>query len=333
MQGGVRILSALLGVIAGCSSSPVWTIDYSDDHNWYLAAAPLGDQLLIAGGQPGTPGGQPGRGQLLLRGADSAADYRVLASPQPGMLWWVHAAAGGAWLCGENGSILRFDPTAGGTLSAVPTGSRATLYGIWAFSDEDVWAVGGESGGVGVVLHGGRGGLVVDSTVPSASTLYKLWASDPEHLFVVGQDGTLLRRIRQAAGFVWIRDTSPVRDRLLTAWGTAADAVFAVGGLGTARLLRFDGQVWQTDAAVAGLSGLSGLHIDGELLLITGQSGLIASRPVGAAAGTALRSVEPLTELDLHGAVSALGARWAVGGNLSQYPVQPARGIVLRQGR
>ena len=86
----------------------------------------------------------------------------------------------------------------------------------------------------------------------------------------------------------------------------------------------------QTDAAVAGLSSLSGLHLDGELLLITGQSGLIASRPVGSAAGTALQR-RAAHRLDLHGAVSALGARWAVGGNLSQYPVQPARGIVLRE--
>lgn len=335
MRRGGQILSALLGLVVSCTSPPVWTSDYSDDQNWFLAAAPRGDELLIAGGQPGPTASQAGRGRLLIRGAGPSGEYRALPSPQPGMLWWVHAPTGlpAAWLCGENGSVLRYEPAGSGTLTAVVTSSRATLYGIWAFSDDDVWAVGGEPGGSGVILHGGRGGFAVDSTAPATATLYKLWASDPENLVVVGQDGTLLRRVRQAGGLSWIRDASPVRDRLLTTWGTAADAVYAVGGLGNARLLRFDGQSWQSDSAVAELSGLAGLHIDAEQLLVAGQGGLIASRAASAAPGTALSVIEPLTTLDLHAAVSAPGARWAVGGNLSQYPVQPPRGIVLRQGR
>lgn len=332
MQGRRLLCSTLLGLAIGCVSPPVWTPDHSDDQSWFLAAAAQRDDLLIAGGQPGPTASQAGRGRLLIRGADGA--YRTVESPQPGMLWWVHAPVGlsAAWLCGENGSVLRYEPTGNGTLTAVATPSRATLYGIWAFSDDDVWAVGGEPGGRGVVLHGGRSGFAIDSSAPDSATLYKLWAADPEHIVVVGQDGTLLRRQRQAAGLVWSRDVSPVRDRLLTAWGTAPDAVYAVGGLGNARLLRFNGEGWQSDSAVAELSGLAGVYGDAEQLLIAGQSGLVASRAASAPAGTAFTVIEPLTTLDLHAAVSALGARWAVGGNLSQYPVQPPRGIVLRQG-
>lgn len=331
MRAGLLALSALLGVAAGCTATPAWGIDHSDEQSWFLAATGLGDQLLIAGGQPGATTSQAGRGRLFLRSA--SADYRTLESPQPGMLWWVHAPSslGAAWLCGEGGSVLRYEPSGGGTLTPIRTPGRATLYGIWAFSDDDVWVVGGEAGGSGVIWHGGRSGFVVDSSAPATATLYKLWATDPEHLFVVGQDGTLLRRTQTTAGLAWLRDPAPLRDRLLTAWGTAPDAVYAVGGLGNARLLHFDGQSWQSDPAVAELSGLSGVYLDDQQLLLAGQAGLVAARPATAPLGTAFTVAEPLTPLDLHAAVSALGARWAVGGNLSQYPVQPPRGVVLRQ--
>lgn len=332
MRGRLLLGSTLLGLAIGCVAPSAWTVDHSDDQNWFLAASALGNDLLVAGGQPGPTASQAGRGRLLIRSAGGA--YRIVESPQPGMLWWVHAPVGlsAAWLCGENGSVLRYEPAGNGTLTAVATPSRATLYGIWAFSDDDVWAVGGESGGAGVILHGGRSGFAIDSTAPDSATLYKLWAADPEHIVVVGQDGTLLRRQSGFAGFTWIRDSSPVRDRLLTAWGTASDAVYAVGGLGSARLLRFDGGGWQSDPAVAGLGGLAGVYSDAEQLLIAGQGGLIGSRPASAAMGTVFTVIEPLTTLDLHATVSTLGGRWAVGGNLSQYPVQPPRGIVLRQG-
>ena len=257
MQGGVRILSALLGVMAGCTSSPVWTIDYSDDHNWYWQRARWAMQLLIAGGQPGTSGGSQGRSASAAR-CGQRADYRVLASPQPGMLWWVHAAAGARGCAAKTAASCALIRRGRDAVSR-PHRQSPTLYGIWAFSDGDVWAVGGESGGVGVVLHGGRGGFAVDSTVPSASTLpRKLWANDPEHLFVVGQDGTLLRRVRQAAALLDSRRIAGSRSSADEPGEPLLIPFFAVGGLGTARLLRFDGQLWQTDAAVAGLSGLPG---------------------------------------------------------------------------
>ena len=117
--------------MAGWLSSPVWTIDYSDDHNWYQRRS-TGDQLLIAEGQPGTC--ENGRGVAsfccaceqrcrLSRTGQSAARHAVVGTRR----------GGGAWLCGENGSILRFDPT-GGTLSAVPTGeSRDAVRHLGVF--------------------------------------------------------------------------------------------------------------------------------------------------------------------------------------------------------
>jgi hypothetical protein len=237
-----------------------------------------------------------------------------------------------AWLCGESGSVLRYDPSGSGTLQPIPTGSRATLYGIWAFSDDDVWAVGGEPGGQGVLLHGSRSGLSRDASAPVTATLYKLYAAGPDALFAVGQDGTLLRRQGRGAAATWLRDASPVRDRLLTAWGDSEGRVYAVGGLGRARLLAFDGQAWRSDDAVSELSGLAGVHSHGDEVVIVGQQGLLAWRRSSDPLGSPFTVAEPRTSLDLHAVWGGQGARWALGGNLSQYPVQASRGVVLRQG-
>lgn len=326
----------LLTWTLGCTRSPPWTVDHSDEQNWLLAVSELQGRLLVAGGQPGPTPSQAGRGRLLVRSNQGAGagEYAVLESPQPGMLWWVHAlpSQGVAWLCGEQGSVLRYEPSGAGTLQAIPTGSRATLYGIWAFSDDDVWAVGGEPTGQGVLLHGGRSGLSPDRSAPATATLYKLFAASPDALFAVGQDGALLRRLGLGASAAWQRDPSPVRDRLLTAWGDGDQRVYAVGGLGRARLLVFDGQAWRSDEAVAELSGLAGVYSHGAELLITGQQGLVAWRRRSEPLGAAYTVAEPVTSLDLHAAFGAQDQRWAVGGNLSQYPVQPPRGVVLRQG-
>lgn len=319
-----------------CTQTPPWTVDRSDEQSWLLAVTELQDRLLIAGGQPGPTPSQAGTGRLLVRSDVSAGagDYTVLDSPQPGMLWWVHALPdrGAAWLCGEQGSVLRYDGAGGGTLQVIPTSSRATLYGIWAFSDDDVWAVGGEVGGQGVILHGGRGGLTTDSSAPTTATLYKLYAASPETLFVVGQDGTLLRRLGSGASATWQRDPAPARDRMLTVWGEGGQRVFAVGGLGRARLLQFDGQAWSSDEAVAEQSGLAGVHSQGGMLLVAGQRGLLAWRRSTDPLGAPFTVAEPQTSLDLHAILGVRDTRWAVGGNLSQYPVQPPRGVVLRQG-
>lgn len=323
-------------MLCGCPApaDAPWQVRHSEDSAWLLSVSALGSKVLAVGGKPGPSPTQPGSGVILAVPDDSAAAPQRLPSPQPGMLWWTHslstaAGAGVAWLCGESGSIVRYAEQAGAApeLRAIPSPSTATLYGIWAFSDDDVWAVGGTEGGPGVVLHGGLAGFAVDSTVPSVPILFKVFASDPGHLFVVGHAGTLLRRV----GSNWTLDPYPgsAPDRLLTVWGTSSTEVYAVGGLGSARLLAFDGQRWQLDEAVAGLVPLAGLFAAGGDVLIAGQRGLIAERHGRSGAFTV---GEAATDLDLHGALGQAGAHYAVGGNLSQYGLLPARGVLLQRG-
>jgi len=329
MKRAGAILRCALLLLAGCSNAaPPWQVRASDENAWFLALAPLAAKVLVAGGQPGTSAAQPGSGVVMTVPDDTADMPLRLSSPQPGMLWWVHALSPDtAWLCGENGSVLRYSEGKSGLpeLLSVPAASSATLYGIWAFSDDDVWAVGGQEGGPGVVLHGSRSGLLVDSTVPAVPVLYKLFGADRDHLFAVGQAGTLLRRV----GTTWMLDPALVNDRLLTVFGTSASNVYAVGGLGSGRLLAWDGQRWTVDDSVADLDPLAGLYVTAEELLVAGQRGLLARR---SGSSGAFEFPPPVTSLDLHGALVRGGARYAVGGNLSQFRLQPPRGVLLEQG-
>jgi hypothetical protein len=254
------------------------------------------------------------------------------------MLWWVHtlasslnpgSAAAVAWLCGENGSVVRYAESGSGLpmLQTISTATQATLYGIWAFSDDDVWAVGGDDGSPGVILHGDRNGLAIDNTAPLVPVLFKLFATDADHLFVVGHAGTLLRR----SGGVWMTDAypAPMSDRMVTVFGLSTSAVYAVGGLGSGVLLSFDGQKWSMDDAVAGFNPLAGLAVTDNDFLIAGQGGLVARRSGGSGP---FQLAPAVTSLDLHGALLRGVARYAVGGNLSQYGLLPPQGVLLQQG-
>ena len=328
-------LVCVVCLVLGCSSPPpAWRVVTTDPAGWLLAVAATEDRVLAVGGQPGAGPGGPGQGVVtVVRGVDAATVQR-LGSPQPGMLWWVHALPGGvAWLAGENGAVVRYDEghpdpgTGQPTLLAIPTNTRTTLYGIWAFSDEDVWAVGGEDGQPGVILHGGRGGLTIDTSAPTVASLFKVYAADSEHLFVVGSGGVVLRR----SGGVWVRDPSPTTDRLLTAWGTGPDDVFTVGGLGDGQALHWDGRSWAA-LPTDGLEALAGLTVAEDEVLVVGQRGLIATRPRLADGTVAWQRAATPTQLDLHGACALGATRFAVGGNLGQYRLQPPQGVLLQRG-
>lgn len=329
MRSAAALFAAFL--LAGCpSADPPWQVRHAEGSAWLLSVGALSGKVLAVGGKPGASPTQPGSGVILSFPDDGSAPQR-LASSQPGMLWWVHSlGAATAWLCGESGSIVRYSEQSGAPmLQSIPTPTGATLYGIWAFSDDDVWAVGGTEGGPGVILHGGLSGFTADSTAPSVPILFKVFASDPSHLFIVGHAGTLLRR----TGTAWTLDPYPsaAPDRLLTVWGTSATEVYAVGGLGSGRLLRFDGQSWQLDDATAGFGPLAGLFADSESVLIAGQRGFLASRRSQGQSG-AFTVSEAVTDLDLHGALSRPGVSYAVGGNLSEFGLFPPRGTLLQKG-
>lgn len=327
LLAGLGLLLSVSG--AGCDSAARWQVAHEEAGAWLLAVAPGRGEWLAVGGQPGSGPQRPGTGLVLLA---AGGQVRRLDSPVPGMLWWVHALPSGvAYLGGENGVVLRYDPARPSPLAVVPTDTTATLYGLWATADDDVWAVGGDDGQPGVVLHGSAAGLTKELGLPAAGVLYKIWAADRERLFVVGATGVILRR---GAG-AWGRDPAPTTDRLLTVTGGSASEAYAVGGLAEARALRFDGSAWSllpgSGPSGGTLEALAGVGVAGDELVAVGQRGLIARRHRADTTGP-WQVAEPVTALDLHAAVAPVGSEVAVGGNLSQFRVSPPRGVILQRG-
>ncbi|HEX8702579.1 MAG TPA: hypothetical protein VF815_27345 [Myxococcaceae bacterium] len=106
------------------------------------------------------------------------------------------------------------------------------LEGLWGFSENDVWAVGGW--GRGVALHwDGSGWKQV--ALPSSEPLRGIWGASPEDVWAVGLNGTVLRW----NGTAWRRVPAPTTEPLHSVSGTSANDVWLVGH-GVA--LHWDGQ-------------------------------------------------------------------------------------------
>ena len=318
---------------AGTGTQPAWRQLFSDENGWVLSVSADADRVLAAGGAPETTAGQPGQGTLTIA-RDQGRTITRIQSPRPGVLWWVESRTSQvAWLAGENGTVLRATLPRPGEgepeLRAVPTDTTATLYGIVALSDDDVWAVGGADGQPGVILHGSlAGGLATDRTVPAVGTIFKISGAAADTLYAVGASGVVLRRT--AGG--WTRDPSPTTDRVFTVvdWG---DRALAVGGLSTGRALRYGGGAWSMVALPEDppVPALAGVAAQGDAVFFVGQRGTILSQGDGArpSASAPLVTQESGTTLDLHGAAAAGCTRYAAGGNLSQFRLRPPVGTVL----
>ena len=82
-----------------------------------------------------------------------------------------------------------------------PGFGKHTVFGIWAASPEDVYAVGSVAGRNGFIWHY-DGSAWRDLPLPEAIPLnanrdtppfFKAWGNGPEEVIIVGQGGTLLR--------------------------------------------------------------------------------------------------------------------------------------------
>lgn len=312
-----------LGFTLAACQGRGWAIAARDAEGWLLSVTELGEGALAVGGRPGRPGA-PGRGVLTLLSGDPPAVARRVDSPVPGMLWWVHAQDGRvAWAVGEGGTVLRYEA---GAVTAVTAGTTATLYGVWAFSDDEVWAVGGDDGQPGVVLRGGRQGLAVDGSAPRTGALFKIYGAAPGLLYAVGAGGVVLRR----QGGAWIKDAPliPGNERLFGVHGVG-DAVYAVGGVGQGRVVAYRAGAGEL-LATSGLSALTGVWVaPGGAVLVAGQGGLLAGRPAGGAAFAV--EAPGVTDQDLHAVHGAGARRYAVGGNLSLFGLRPPEGVLLHR--
>jgi len=145
---------------------------------------------------------------------------------------WVPPEGGDAWIVSP-AAISRWD---GSALTTENT-QTASLTGVWASSQTDIYAVGSSS----TIVHGtGKGGMFTPTQLMNLRTLQAVGGSSASDVYVVGSAATLAHL---EAG-MWVAKTLPadVTGLLAAVWADAPNDVFVVGN--NSVILHFDGTAW-----------------------------------------------------------------------------------------
>jgi Big-like domain-containing protein len=161
--------------------------------------------------------------------------------------------------------LLHFDGAAWSVLSDAP---NLALYGVWAASDDAVFAVGSSAGLATVVEFAGSTPVTVFAG-NSLSSLRAVWGASGSDVFAVGSAGVIVHW----NGSGWSTMASGTHADLFDVWGTGPSNVYASGAGGT--ILHFDGSAWSAMASgtTIHLAGISGTGPDN--VVVVGGAGTI----------------------------------------------------------
>lgn len=305
--------SLLVVLLAACPAGPDppavpgWREAFpARDVGWLLGVwGPAADELYAVGGTPDRGVIQHYDGQV----------WSNLALPEPvPLLNWSHGvSADDLYVVGNQGTILHWD---GEHFTRSATVTDQALWGVYAISPSDIWAVGGNGfldGQATVLRNQGSGWRRVEVPPlqhPDVFAFFKVWGSGSDDVYIVGQRGVVLH---------WDGTTLEERfvgtsEDLVTVFGLSRDRVAMVGGRANAELITYDGAAWKREQ-LAPLPGLNAIWFrDPNQLHLGGQNGTLLTFDWATR-----RYTEETTDADLD--VHALygdgaGHLWAVGGSL-----------------
>ncbi len=279
-----------------------------DTRGAYLSVwGPSGDDVWIVGGQPDD-------GAVIRGSADAGFSDVDLPEGVP-LLNWVHGVSGSdLWVGGVQGALLHWDGT---DWTDHSQDFEEAIWGVYAVSTDEVYAVGGSSG------FGGEEAVALrwDGAEWSSLTLPEE-LEGLDNIFKVHHDGTLLWMVGHKGAALTSSDGST-----LTAvpTGITTDLVTAnrppeggpmviVGGRGTGSVLEIeDGIPTVQTKAGAGLNGVQ-VYASGTQAVVVGESGYTALYDLES--GSLVEPL-PMTTDVLHGTWGLSGGTmYAVGGNL-----------------
>jgi hypothetical protein len=218
-------------------------------------------------------------------------------------LWWIHGSSPDDWYAVGVGGIVVHE--SGGTQTRMDAPTDSTLFGVYD-DGTDVWAVGGD---VANTLQGeiwrwdGATWTLVADELPGL--LFKTWNSwFVGHGIAYQWDGNAL-----------VEHHPPNGARLVTARGSSADDLWAVGGLTNAELYHYSGGSWETvDVDIAcDTDGFNGVWVDDQGVWTAGHSGSMALRDPAGGWSCADRG---FIEEDFHAVLDYEGNKLWLGGNL-----------------
>lgn len=323
-RGSARLRSfALFALLA-------WPACDAPGPGWQVVARHLPGGLLSVWGTAdrdvyvvGADAGD-GRGPAVLH-FDGAAWTR-LSTGQAGNLWWVFGfAEGPVFMGGEGGAILRYQ---GGAFTRMPTPGGETVFGIWGASADDVWAVGGASGGAsGAFAWRLRGDAWIaapgfPAALAEGDTIWKMYGRGADDAWMVGTRG---KAVRWDGASLTVVDTG-LGESLFTVHADERRFV-AVGGFGTGAILEHEGSGWR-DASPPGGPPFNGVDLSPDGDLAVGQDGAVYRR--GGGGWTAIDLDIHLDET-LHSVwIDPTGGVWCAGGQVLTRPI--VDGILLHRG-
>ncbi len=346
MRHTMLALTALFAALTACNSAPdttiqswqtVWDLDYlpSQGINGALLSvwgAADNDVWMVGGAQEVTPTTPV---TILNWNGTSWArlNLKVL-----GTLWWITGDGKGIfWMAGKDGLVIRWSrPDNAYSRQNIP--SKLQLWGILAFSDTDVWAVGGEPAQCsgtqvcGAIWHYDGATWTSPTGLPAGwntTPWFKVFARGPNDVFICGMSGHILHW----DGSAW-KDDAVVSSSLLTGSCNGSLCVAVGGAGGTGVIAEHDGTKWRQVMNGTPIDMLNGVAVrpDG--------SAIAVGYPYQTAMGIWRRTVDgvwsadpeapqtssvptPDHDLDTRQAyhavwIDSVGDAWAVGGDLAQ---------------
>lgn len=153
------------------------------------------------------------------------------------------------WVADQSGQLIR---RAGGTWSSVANIDNTTFYGVWASSETDAWAVGGENGD-SALLHKTQGGST-PYAMPGGGTLRAVAGLSATDVWAVGDRGVILHW----DGSTWSPEVSGTTSNLLTI-AISAGEIYAAGGT----VLHREGGAWRSLGPATGEQDVNSIASDG----------------------------------------------------------------------
>jgi hypothetical protein len=321
------VLGGLVACLGACGGG-----DETRLTRWNVVAESADSALLSIGGTAATDvwavGADGGEGPLVLHW--NGVEWQRQATGVSGDLWWVHAVPDGSvYMSGSDAIVLRYRQGSFERMDTPGLG-KDTVFGVWAASDDDVYAVGTEQGRNGFIWHydGSVWATVpIPADVPldessDVPSFFKVWGASNSEVWVVGDRGVVLRGNAEA-GFHSIPSGSS--ERLFTVHG-GGGRVAIVGGSGNG---------WALEADAGGLSPitppgsglLQGVCVsDQGTVWAVGAGGNIYKQPDPGAAWQQLTTNVPVQSLHAVWVDPDEGV-WSVGGNVLSNELD--RGVVL----
>ena len=309
----MRVATIIILGLAGCRSGSGPGGDTSLDLKgdgasnslWQLVTDQIEDAVLLSAWSDGPTlrivGGDLGGGAGIMvhsKGDTLCVERDVTERA----LWWIHGSTLGEWTAvGESGTVLR---ESDGVRTRMDVPTDATLFGVY-IDGANTWVAGGHVGSGKndgeIWRNDGNGWEAIARDLPHV--LFKVWGA-----WFVGQE--IAYRYDAATGELQPFD---IDGRLLTVRGTDNKDVWAVGGLVSPLIFRFEAGGFVPVDTTGLRSAINGVYtdVDGGVW-IAGNDGTTAQ---WTGDGWDQPDV-PLTTDHLHAVWRHEGATWWFGGDL-----------------